>query len=240
MYHIYICDDDRTFASMLSSLLPTLCSVPCEIETFHSVEAFTGAVRRNRPDIALLDIEVDSDNGIEMAKKLFPERSSTQVIYITGYAEYCTDVYETEHIYFLLKPLKEKELKKALDKAINCLQKAEPLLIVRTNEQVYAVALSDIYYIESKTRKVLLHTADGVHTMTGKITGLPEEIQSRLIHCHKSFLVNPLHVKAILSPSDSFNHFFQMDNGEKVSISQARWQESRHQFLDVLTREATI
>lgn len=57
-------------------------------------------------DILITDINLGTDaaDGISMVRDLFPAGSKTQVIYATGYIEYCTPVYETQHVYFLVNP----------------------------------------------------------------------------------------------------------------------------------------
>ena len=61
---------------------------------------------------------------------MLSDGSGTQVIYITGYPlQFCTMVYQTEHIYFLTKPLRQQELFDALDKAMAKLsERAESFL----------------------------------------------------------------------------------------------------------------
>lgn len=71
-------------------------------------------------DILITDINLGTDaaDGISMVRDLFPMGSKTQVIYATGYIEYCTPVYETQHVYFLVKPIRQSALDDALKKAL--------------------------------------------------------------------------------------------------------------------------
>lgn len=120
MLRIVICDDN---AEIISCLQTWICArfsqESVKIFSFASAKDLTDAVRQGlRADIAILDILLGKDNGILLAKQLFPSAAQTQVIFITGYVEYCSAVYETEHIYFLLKPLKEQAFHKAMDKAL--------------------------------------------------------------------------------------------------------------------------
>lgn len=64
-----------------------------------------------------MDICLGEESGIELVKRLAPETAGVQVIYVTGYVEYCTKVYETEHISFLLKPVDRVELLQAVTRA---------------------------------------------------------------------------------------------------------------------------
>ena len=72
-------------------------------------------------DILLTDIDLGEGEGtgIQLVREMLSDGSGTQVIYITGYPlQFCTMVYQTEHIYFLTKPLRQQELFDALDKAM--------------------------------------------------------------------------------------------------------------------------
>ena len=60
--------------------------------------------------------------AVELVKRCFPEGCGTQVIYVTGFIEYCTSVYRTEHVYFLTKPVSQSDLDDALDRAVVRLQ----------------------------------------------------------------------------------------------------------------------
>lgn len=204
MYTIYICDDDALFASSLCAKVQQLFPGSFQISVFHSIRTLQAAAEKTPPNIALLDIQLGQDNGISLAKQLFPSPSQTQVIFITGYVEYCSDVYETEHIYFLLKPLDPVLLKKSLQKAVDQLS---------------------------------IHTPKNTYVVSGSLSSLPQEIQQKMVQCHKSFLVNPRHVQAILTPSNSFNKFFQLSSGESIPISQSQWRASRSVFLDLITQQ---
>lgn len=236
MYSVFICDDDPAFASFLAKQVQAVFPSGCQIETFYTAQDFSAAVSAKMPDIALLDIELGLDNGISLAKQLFPAGSNTQVIYITGYSEYCTDVYETEHIYFLLKPLKIPELQRSLSKAVERLRRAPVSLVVQNGSTTCKLLLSQIHYIESHMRKLYIFTAEQRYEMTGKLSALPEAVQRQMVHCHKSFLVNPQYIQAVVTPDGSFNKHFRLFSGQTIPISQSRWRECQREFLSLLTQ----
>lgn len=236
MYSVFVCDDDPVFASFLAEQARAVFPSNCQIEIFHTAQDFSAAVSAKKPDIALLDIELGPDNGISLAKQLFPVGFNTQVIYITGYAEYCTDVYETEHIYFLLKPLKLPELQRALSKAIEHLEITPVSLVIRNSNTICKIPLSQIHYIESHIRKLYIFTTKDRYEMSGKISSLPDAVQHQMVHCHKSFLVNPQYIQAVVTLDGSFNKHFRLFSGQTIPISQSRWRTSQQEFLALLTQ----
>lgn len=235
MYTVYICDDDHTFASELANLTKRHLPQGCTVRIFTTIDSFSTAVSQQPPDIILLDIELGTGNGISLAKKLFPTKGRTQIIYITGYVEYCTAVYETEHIYFLLKPLKTQEVQLALSKAIRNLENSPPVLLLQNGTSFHKIPVAEIYYIESHNRKLHVHTQTQVFESIGKLSALPSDVTAKLISCHKSFLVNPKFIQGIRSPANSFNKFFYLISGESIPISQSKWRESQHHFLSLLS-----
>lgn len=74
-----------------------------EIECAAAPDELRELVRRTPVDILLTDIDLGEgeSSGIQLVQELFPAESGTQVIYMTGYpVRFCTEVYQTEHIYF--------------------------------------------------------------------------------------------------------------------------------------------
>lgn len=61
--------------------------------------------------------------GIDAVARFFPFGCGTQVIYLTGYAEYCSRAYRTEHVWYLLKPADQHDLDDALSRAIGNLER---------------------------------------------------------------------------------------------------------------------
>ena len=55
------------------------------------------------PDIAIVDIQMDEMSGIELAKRINTVLPQCAIIFATSYLSFATDVYETEHAYFILK-----------------------------------------------------------------------------------------------------------------------------------------
>ena len=128
MLHIAICDDDRqVLDSLHEKLIKAAGDMVGAVEKYNSGEKllFSFAGSKARIDVAILDIMLGNDNGIELAKRLREIRPETQVIFLSGHEDYFIQVYDVEHIYFLKKPVKEEDLRKAVELAkknitVNC------------------------------------------------------------------------------------------------------------------------
>lgn len=69
-------------------------------------------IRENRPDIALVDINMPFANGIELARAVFEEELPTKIVFITGYQEfeYAKKAIEYKVFDYILKPIRQEEL----------------------------------------------------------------------------------------------------------------------------------
>ena len=185
----------------------------------------------NTVDVAIMDIDLGEGEptGIDLVKRYFGPGSGTQVVYLTGYVEYCTEVYETGHVYFLLKPATGEQVARALEKAIDKLGRVEQPVSFISNRAHVEVLPKSICYIETINRKTLVHLDDGhvleTHSRLGDIHAqLPE----RFVLSHKSFLVN-LDKVAQLGTAD-----IRMEDGTVLPISQARKEQFRRTFMTYL------
>ncbi|EKQ58289.1 MULTISPECIES: response regulator [unclassified Clostridium] len=67
-------------------------------------------------DIALLDIEMPGMNGLELAEQLQNLFPHMKLGFITAYNSYATEAFDVNAIDYVLKPIREERLIKALDR----------------------------------------------------------------------------------------------------------------------------
>ena len=105
MLRIAICDDERIQRRHTAELIDSaLAARSADISCFDSSEALLQAVVSGyAPDIAVLDIQMGEMDGISLAKRLNALTPSCRIIFVTSYLAFATEVYSTEHVYFILK-----------------------------------------------------------------------------------------------------------------------------------------
>lgn len=72
-------------------------------------------------DLALLDIEMPGENGIELGRRLCKMQPDLLVVYLTAYEEYALDAYRMQAVSYLLKPVQKAEF-------ADCIQRVRKLL----------------------------------------------------------------------------------------------------------------
>ena len=65
-------------------------------------------------DIAFLDIEMGSMNGIQIAKKLIAAKPRTNIIFVTGYIEYAFDAFKVHASDYITKPVSVEKIRQAM------------------------------------------------------------------------------------------------------------------------------
>ncbi len=76
--------------------------------------AILGLVDKHHFDVIFMDIDLDYENGIELAEQILEKYPHTNIIYITSYSQYALDSYRTHASAFLMKPVGTERLKDAL------------------------------------------------------------------------------------------------------------------------------
>lgn len=182
------------------SVIKEYCSrmVDLELECFTSPVAGMEYIRERHPDIVFLDIEMDSHNGIEMARQLSP---GCCLIFTSAYALYALDGFEVDAVDFLHKPVFYPRFERAVRKArvwldgmsgVSVTQAPQSdTITLRSEYKNVIVNISDIEYIEAMDNYVKVFRRNNptiISQITMKEMGamLPA---GRFMHVHRSYIV---------------------------------------------------
>lgn len=70
------------------------------------------------PDLVLLDIQMPEISGFDVLERL-PREALPVVVFVTAYDEYALRAFEARALDYLLKPVSQKRLDEALDRALS-------------------------------------------------------------------------------------------------------------------------
>lgn len=167
-----------------------------EIQTFTSPVAGLVAVRQTCPDIVFLDIEMNSHNGVDLARQMPP---GTCVIFTTAYAQYALDGYNVDAVDFLHKPIFYQRFERAIEKARRYLNivpavdsDSDDALTVKVGHQNVVVRIPEILYVEAMDNYVKIFRRN-LPTVVTQLT--MKEMEGRLsderfVRIHRSFIVS--------------------------------------------------
>ncbi len=66
-------------------------------------------------DVVFLDIEMPGANGLDVARRLKQRAPDTNVVFVTGYPEYALDAWKTHASAFLVKPVDDSDVCRAIE-----------------------------------------------------------------------------------------------------------------------------
>ena len=115
---ISVVDDDHSVRESLARLIRSL---GLGVQVFGSAEEFLEADLSREPDCLILDIRMPGMNGLELHRRLSAAGRDLPVVFITAHgsdAEVRARALGAGAVDYLLKPLKEEEVLKAIDTAL--------------------------------------------------------------------------------------------------------------------------
>lgn len=193
MLHVFICDDNPLHAqSIEQKTARALATEAHKIYTYTDPKLLLRGLNRTRQSalIVLLDIDLETQlNGIAIANQIHQIRADAQIIFVTGYIHYATEVGEAEPVYLVTKPVSDEKLRRALQKAKAKL--AHDRISFQLRGETLITLQQDIRYIERIKRTSCIHSAEEVLSVSDNL----DEILSRLdgrcfVRCHNSYIVN--------------------------------------------------
>lgn len=208
-----------------------------------------------QPQLVFLDVELTDGKGVDLLNEL--ESTDFEIIFTTSHDKYAINAIKNNAADYLLKPIKEKELKKAIEKVAKRLEEKETLkqasklqgyldkvkseqqqdakLMVPTKEGMIFLRVNEIVRLQSESNYTLFFLIGNKKILVAKTLKNFEEklLAYNFLRVHQSHLVNLAHMKEI----DHGDNFVLMADGSKVEISKRKKKE----FMDSLEKsKATI
>jgi two-component system, LytTR family, response regulator len=200
---VVVVDDEALARSSVVTLLrrdPDVASiVECD-----SGRAALGLVRRDKPDLLYLDVQMPECDGFDVIE-LLGRDAPPVVIFVTAYDEYALRAFEAGVLDYLLKPFDDARFDLSLARAKERLgqltqsRAREPeRLIVKNAGQVWFVRVEEIDWIEAADYYVCLHVGPKRHLLRRSLSDLEESLApDAFCRIHRSTLVNLNRVNGI-------------------------------------------
>ena len=120
---VVIADDERPARSFLSALLRSFDDVVVVAEAVSGTDALA-AIEKERPDLALLDLQMPELDGIGVVR-LLKKHQMPLIAFVTAYDEYAVRAFELNAVDYLLKPVDKARLRETLNRAQERIEHAE-------------------------------------------------------------------------------------------------------------------
>ena len=222
--NIALCDDDPKIIEDMTKLITSWAMLhefrDISTESFSSAEGLLLSIEDTAGfDAYFLDLELPKMHGFELAQEIRKIDSKVPIVFVTNSDDYLLRGYELELCRYLKKPLYQDTFYSALDK---CREKydvsQDTSFVIRLNGTSIRLDQRDIVYImsEGHTAVYVLHQDSPVRQpIRSNFEQFSRELPETFLRCHKSFIVNLLHVYSYHSTQ------IRMTNGEEIPIGKA-------------------
>lgn len=227
---VAICDE-RESCSRLRDLIRKQ-KIDCEVQCFYTGKQFLGA--RERFDILILDIQMKEMSGIEVARALRIKQDDTVLIFVTALKEYVSEAFDVAAFHYLLKPVPEEKFCEVFESAFREAQRRESIrggqLFFQTKSRSFTVRKEDILYVESRKRKVDIHTPRECFNVYATMLHMEEQLGEDFYRCHRGYLVNMAYVK------EYETGVIWLKNGETVYMAKDKYAAFAKAYMRFLEK----
>lgn len=231
MYNIGICDDGENICTSIENMLFQYAEkkkVQVEVQVWYTGEGLKGYLEQgNHLDILFLDIELFKMTGIEVGSYIrnVLDNMGLQIIYISGKASYALQLFKTQPMDFLVKPILQEHIDHAMDMAIKIIKRRKEKFEFRQGKDYYYIAMGDIVYLESKGKKIKIMTPQGTYEIYGRLKDVVKGLSEDFIMIHQSYVINKEYVLRYTY------EIVELVNGTILTISKVNRKQVRERLL---------
>ncbi len=212
-----IADDEPHLAEnlreRLRALWPGLDILPLAANGLEALRA----INEDEPDVAFLDIRMPGLTGVELARRI---DTRTHVVFVTAFDQYAVEAFEREVVDYLLKPVTDERLARAverlkrkvaaaekppaLDDMLARLARALPaasgkLRWIRASkgELVQQIAVDSVLYFQASDKYTCVMTREGESLIRIPLAELATQLDTETFwQIHRGTVVNMNEVSA--------------------------------------------
>lgn len=242
MYTAIIIDDEEMARELLNGMLQEYCPEVKVSQLCHDLPSGVKAIRKHKPDVVFLDIEMPGHSGLELLDFFDDKEVNFSIIFVTAYNRYAIQAFKLSAIDYLLKPIETQDLIHAV-KVLDRNKSKQQFKILKENisaipskiaistvNAIDFIALDDILFLKAdgsytqvylKNDKIILASKSLKHFETTLLD------QKNFYRCQKSYIVNIKYITTYIKSNGGSLTVGKYD----ISISPEKTSE----LLELLT-----
>lgn len=231
MYEIGICDDGKNVCGSMEKMLMQYArekEIRINVRIWYTGEELRDYLKTgSHLDILFLDIELYRMTGIEVASYIRNELDNMglQIVYISGKTSYARQLFKTQPLDFLVKPITQKQINNTIKTAVKIIKRKCERFEFQQGKEHHYIQQGDILYFESNGRKIKIVTVQDTYEFYGKLNEVEKDLSEDFIEIHKSYIINKEHVMRYTY------EMVELENGTKLTISQNKRRQVRERVL---------
>jgi two-component system, LytTR family, response regulator len=255
LLRVAIADDERPARSFLAAMLRGFDDVKLVGEASNGAEAIE-LIERERPDLALLDLQMPEIDGLDVVRLLKKSRMPL-VAFVTAYDEYAVRAFELNAVDYLLKPVDKARLREALNRAHERLERGDlrmeavarvdaaaasyeeatrpPILEripIRQKDEIVIVPVKEIASVVAEGELLRLTTErNETYTLSYRLKDLEARLDpARFVRLGRGALANVEMLRRVSSMPGG-TYVVTMSNGQQLAVSRIQGRILREHLL---------
>ena len=254
---VVIADDERPARLFLKAILQEIEDVEIVGEAENGAEAIE-IIRREKPDLALLDLQMPEITGLEVVKML-RKSEMPLVAFVTAYDEYAVQAFEVNAVDYLLKPIEKARLRETLHRVHERLEQTDfreteseklksvvktydeniraefiERIPVKKNDEIFLVPVREVAAIVADGE--LLHittTGNQRYTINYRLKDLEMRLApEKFIRLSRGALAN-LEMIAKISPLPGGTYVVTLKNNQQLTASRLQSKLLREKLFKI-------
>ncbi len=249
-----IADDERPARNFLKNILLEFEDVKIIGEAENGAEAFE-LIKTEKPDLALLDLQMPEVTGLEVVK-LLRKNQMPLVAFITAYDEYAIQAFDVNAVDYLLKPIEKARLRETLNrvherleqkdfrenetkkvrKAVEVYEESRSKIIeripVKDKDEILLVPVREIASIIADGELLRITTyKNEKYIINFRLKDIEAKLDSaKFIRLSRGALAN-IEMFEKVSPMPGGTYLITLKNGQEISSSRLQSRVLRERLL---------
>ena len=208
------------------------------------------AIRRLKPDLVFLDVQMPGLDGFGVLEALSPEEIPA-IVFVTAFDQYAVRAFEAQAVDYLMKPFSRERLEEAVRRVRELLKGRsledfresvakiiekirrdrsypEWVLLKADGKNVF-VKVKDIDWIESSRNNVRIHVGTTVYLLHETTSAIAQRLDpKKFLRIHRSSIVNIERIKE-LHPWFNGDYAVILRDGTQLTLS-ASYRDRLREF----------
>ena len=236
--HCAICDDSPQALKLTSDKAQKVFSeknISYKLFTYSDSKQFLFDIDHNSQlDLAILDIDMPSPNGLELAATIKKSHKNCLIIFLTSYLNYAVDGYELEIFRFVPKSDIEERLERTIADAIKIIDfDSKQSYIIKKYDLICKIEHKNILYIIKSGKNSILHCFNDENIKIRKpLSEVYEELNAEeFIYIDRGCIANMANVQRL------DNRDWICKNGDRLAVSRSIFSETKKKLIEFWGRK---
>lgn len=223
---IYIVEDEKVAARrlkrMISEILP---DSEKGISIFTTFEDASECLKETPPDLLLLDLNLNGDDGFQILGNV--QNAQFQTIVVSANTDRAIEAFELGVLDFVPKPFDADRLQRALNRfagRFNRIKGTSTIVVKNQGSRIF-ISVNDVSYVCGAGDYVEIHCKnEDMHLYHKSLEKMLELLPDDFVRTHKSYIVDKKLIKEVKVYGGGKYGVIMEDNKE-LPLSRSRYKE---------------